>query len=51
MQNRVTLGGDQSGFGQSIRFVPEAGQSFDTATQDAIDRLARRIVSQMEARW
>lgn len=38
-------------FGQDVRFVPEAGQSIDTATQEAIDDLAERIVSQMELRW
>lgn len=44
-------GSEQIGFSQSIRFVPEAGQSIDTANQEAIERLARRIVSQMESRW
>ena len=38
-------------FGQDARFVPEAGQSIDSATQSAIDNLAERIVSQMEVRW
>lgn len=38
-------------FGQDSRFVPEAGQSVDTAMQAAIDDLAQRIVAQMEARW
>ena len=38
-------------FGQDSRFVPEAGQSIDTATQEAIEKLASRIVSQMEKRW
>ena len=38
-------------FGQDSRFVPEAGQSIDTATQKAIEQLAARIVSQMEIRW
>ncbi|KLU05479.1 putative transmembrane region and signal peptide protein [Rhodopirellula islandica] len=38
-------------FSQDERFVPEAGQSIDTATQKAIEDLANRIVSQMEARW
>ncbi|MEO1524328.1 MAG: LPS assembly lipoprotein LptE [Planctomycetota bacterium] len=52
MQNsRSTMDADQLGFGQSMRFVPEVGQSIDTATQSAIDGLARRIVSQMENRW
>jgi hypothetical protein len=38
-------------FGQDARFVPEAGQSIDSATQAAIENLAQRIVSQMELRW
>jgi len=38
-------------FSQDERFVPEAGQSVDTATQKAIEDLAGRIVSQMETRW
>ena len=38
-------------FGQDSRFVPEAGQSIDSATQVAIENLAQRIVSQMEMRW
>ena len=37
--------------GQSAAFVPEAGQSITTAQQEAIERLARQIVSQMEAPW
>jgi len=38
-------------FSQDERFVPEAGQSVDTAMQKAIEDLAGRIVSQMEIRW
>ena len=38
-------------FGQDSRFVPEAGQTIDSATQVAIENLAERIVSQMEIRW
>lgn len=38
-------------FSQDERFVPEAGQSVDTAMQKAIEDLAGRIVSQMESRW
>lgn len=38
-------------FSQDQRFVPEAGQSVDTAMQRAIENLAGRIVSQMESRW
>lgn len=52
MQNAVVPADDFAiGFGQDSRFVPEAGQSIDTATQAAIDNLAERIVSQMEMRW
>lgn len=38
-------------FSQLSRFVPEAGQSIDTATLEAITQLASRIVAQMEVRW
>ncbi|TWU41601.1 hypothetical protein Q31b_30520 [Novipirellula aureliae] len=52
MQNTVVPNsGALIGFSQSARFVPEAGQSIDTATQVAIENLASRIVSQMELRW
>lgn len=52
MQNSMaTVDSDSTGFSQSVRFVPEAGQSIDTANQEAINSLARRIVSQMESRW
>ncbi len=52
MQNSVVPLDDTAiSFGQNARFVPEAGQSIATATQQAIDGLASRIVSQMEIRW
>ncbi len=52
MQNSLSMGEtDQITFSHASQFVPEAGQSIDTATQDAIERLARRIVAQMEVRW
>jgi hypothetical protein len=52
MQNSVVPTGDIAiTFGQDARFVPEAGQSIDSATQQAIEDLAERIVSQMEMRW
>jgi hypothetical protein len=52
MQNSVAPDNDVAiGFGKDSRFVPEAGQSVDTATQAAIENLAERIVSQMEVRW
>ncbi|WP_149495683.1 LptE family protein [Roseiconus lacunae] len=52
MQNSVAAeAGDLTGFSQNARFVPEAGQSIDTANLQAIEQLAGRIVSQMESRW
>ena len=52
MQNSVVPTGDLAiSFGQDARFVPEAGQTIDSATQAAIENLAERIVSQMEMRW
>jgi hypothetical protein len=43
----------QQGFSisQSADFVPEAGQSIATAQQEAFRRIARQVVSQMEAPW
>ena len=52
MQNSVVPSGNLDiKFSQDARFVPEAGQSIDSATQQAIEELAQRIVSQMETRW
>lgn len=52
MQNSVVPSGNlEIVFSQDARFVPEAGQSIDSATQEAIEELAQRIVSQMETRW
>lgn len=52
MQNSMaSVDSDVIGFSQSTRFVPEAGQSIDTANQEAVELLARRIISQMESRW
>lgn len=36
---------------QAGSLVPEAGQSIATAQQEAIERMARQIVTQMESRW
>jgi len=36
---------------QSANFVPEAGQSIATAQQEALQRLARQIVGQLESGW
>ncbi len=33
------------------RFVPETGQSMATASQEVIERMARRIVDLLEAPW
>ena len=43
----------QQGFSvtQITDFVPEAGQSMATAQQEAIGRIAKQVVSQMEAPW
>jgi hypothetical protein len=35
----------------SANYIPEAGQSVTTAHQEALSRLARKIVSQREAPW
>lgn len=52
MQNALVTSEDLTiYFAQDARFVPEAGQSIDTATQEVIEALAERIVSQMEVRW
>lgn len=43
----------QQGFSvaQPADYIPEAGQSVSTAHQEAIQRIARQIVSQMESPW
>ncbi len=52
MQNAIATTEDLAiSFGQDARFVPEAGQSIDTANQEVVEALAERIVSQMELRW
>lgn len=52
MQNNLAADPDFTmAFGEESRFVPEAGQSINTATQETIEKLAARIVSQMETRW
>ncbi|MGB7344440.1 MAG: LptE family protein [Pirellulaceae bacterium] len=52
MQNSaIPIDDNAISFGQNVRFVPEAGQSVDTAMQRAIEQLASRVVSQMEMRW
>jgi hypothetical protein len=43
----------QQGFSvtQISDFIPEAGQSVSTAQQEAINRIAKQVVAQMEAPW
>jgi hypothetical protein len=36
---------------QQSHFIPEAGQSYATARQQALDRLAEQIVNHLEAPW
>ena len=52
LQNQLTIEASlATALTQGSRFVPEAGQSIETALQDTIDDLADQIVSQMELRW
>ncbi|MCG8650625.1 MAG: LPS assembly lipoprotein LptE [Pirellulales bacterium] len=52
MHNAIATSDDLTiSFGQNSRFVPEAGQSIDSASQATLEALAERIVSQMEVRW
>ncbi len=52
LQNQLTIEASlATELMQGTRFVPEAGQSIQTALQATIDDLADRIVSQMELRW
>lgn len=52
MENRLLPEGNLAiMFSQDSRIVPEAGQSIESELQEAIENLAERIVSQMEARW
>lgn len=45
------LPSDALGIGQSVRFIPEAGQSVAVSQQQAIQRLAEQIVATMEEPW
>ncbi len=47
----VPLSPDEIPVVGQAEFAPEMGQSLATATQDAVDRLARRIVNMMEVAW
>lgn len=47
----VPLGPNAAHLVTNPSFTPEAGQSLATATQDAVNDLARQIVGMMEAPW
>lgn len=49
----ATISLAQQGFSvsQAADYIPEAGQSVSTAQQEAIQRIAKQVVSQMEAPW
>ncbi len=53
MSQPSTISLSQQGFSvaQIADYIPEAGQSVSTAHQEAIQRIAKQIVSQMEAPW
>ena len=48
---RVPVPGLIVSISQQANFAPEPGQSYATAEMEAIQRLARQIVAEMEARW
>lgn len=50
-QRNITLAPDVVQLVAQSEFAPELGQSYATATQEAVDRLARQIVDMMEAPW
>lgn len=50
-QRQVPLNAQMAHAVVHASFAPETGQSLATATQDAVDQLARQIVSLMEAPW
>lgn len=50
-QRQVPLGANTAQLIANANFAPEVGQSLATATQDAVDQLARQIVGMMEAPW
>jgi hypothetical protein len=51
MQNAVPLPPAILEVGQSASLVPEFGESFATAQQEAIQKLAEQIVAMMETPW
>lgn len=50
-EQRFLLPNDAVNFTSTAEFAPEVGQSLATATQQAVDRLARNMVNMMETPW
>lgn len=50
-EQRFLLPNDMVNFTSTAEFAPEVGQSLATATQQAVDRLARNMVNMMETPW
>ena len=50
-QQQLPIGPDIVMQSTQAEFAPEVGQSLATATQSAVDRLARNIVEMMEQPW
>ena len=50
-QRRISVPHEFLQVSSQATFAPETGQSLATATQQAVDRLARQIVDMMEAPW
>jgi hypothetical protein len=50
-QQRVPVDPETVHLYAQSEFAPEVGQSLATATQQAVDRMARKIVNMMEAPW
>lgn len=50
-QGTVPLSSAVASIVTSTSFAPEAGQSLATATQQAVDQVARQVVGLMEATW
>lgn len=51
MQNRIPISPEAMRLLSTADFAPELGQSQATATQDAVERMARQVVQMMETPW
>jgi hypothetical protein len=50
-EQQVPINADVVQLQSQVSFAPEIGESLATATQTAVDQLARQIVDMMEAPW